>query len=484
MRNRILLSDCIKGMKSLPNDSIPMNLTSPPYDELRDLSGNTMDDPKFRKIDEELFRITMPGGVVAWVVGDQIGMDRGYTGTGLRQVAYFQSLGFRLHDVVVITKSGSRFPRTVRYSLSPEFAFVFAKGRPRSINLICDRPNRQPGRRQHFVRRRADGMIEKARGGGSVGEWGVRGHVWNYSVARGQNTPDLYAHGHPALMDEAMVDDLILSWSRPGDLILDPMCGAATTCKMALLNDRNYLGFEIHEPFHRLAIRRVNDAHGEYRDDLDNWLSIGQIHRREPLRSFGGYEVIYADPPWPYKPWGRKTGGMDAEDHYRTMSMEKFIALPVGDLAARDSVLLLWTTGPFLDEAIRTVEAWGFEHKTVAFNWVKTRAGGVLHTGLGYHTRSNSEFCVLATRGNGLPRVRKDIHQVVISKVSRHSEKPKAVRHRIEALYGPRRRVELFAPTEAPGWDALGDAIDGRDIGDAVEARLTEHRMRPLRLMN
>src|SRR5947209_20325069 len=105
----------------------------------------------------------------------------------------------------------------------------------------------------------------------------------------------------------------------------------------------------------------------------------------------------------------------------------------------------------------------------MAFTWVKTR-GGTLHTGMGYHTRSNAEFCLLATRGKGLPRVRTDVHQVVISEVGRHSEKPAEVRRRIEALYGPRRRVELFARTEAPGWDALGDSIDGRDIREAIGA--------------
>ena len=483
MLNRIFLSDCIRGMRSLADVSVPMALTSPPYDGIRDFFGNTIDDLKFDEIAKELARVVMPGGVVAWVVGDQIGEDGGFTGTGFRQVERFRQLGFRLHDVVAMTKSRSRFPRTVRYALSPEFAFIVSKGRPRSINLIRDRPNKQPGRRQFFVRRRGNGLIEPAGGGGVVGEWGVRGHVWNYSVARGQNTPDLYAHEHPALMAEAMAEDLIRSWSRPGDLILDPMCGAATSCKMALLNDRNYLGFEVHEPYHRLAVRRMNEAHAEYRGHLDGWLSTDPIFADELRRSPGGYEVVYADPPWPYKSWGRKTGGMHAEDHYRTMPMEEIMTLPVGDLAAKDCVLLLWTTGPFLPDAIRTIEAWGFEYKTVAFNWVKTRSGGVLHTGLGYHTRSNTELCLLATRGKGLPRVRKDVHQFISSPLTRHSAKPAEVRHRIEALYGPRRRVELFARTETPGWHAMGNAIDGRDIRDAIGARAHGSRMQSLRLV-
>ena len=169
--------------------------------------------------------------------------------------------------------------------------------------------------------------------------------------------------------------------------------------------------------------------------------------------------------PWPYEPWSKHPKGRSVEKHYRTLSMQDIKSLPVGQLAAKDSVLFLWTTGPFLREAQAVIEAWGFEHKTLGFNWVKTREGtGGLHMGTGYHTRANAELCLLATKGRGLPRVRRDVRQVVVSPVGRHSEKPQEVHHRIEELYGPQRRIELFARRQVPGWDAVGDEIDGQDI--------------------
>jgi len=69
-----------------------------------------------------------------------------------------------------------------------------------------------------------------------------------------------------------MAEDHILSWSGPGDLVFDPMAGAGTTCKMALLNHRRHLGFEINPQYHRIAVRRMRDAHAEYRRRLDDWL--------------------------------------------------------------------------------------------------------------------------------------------------------------------------------------------------------------------
>lgn len=80
------------------------------------------------------------------------------------------------------------------------------------------------------------------------------------------------------------------------------------------------------------------------------------------------YGIVYADPPWRYD---MKRGKGVAENHYPTMSMDEICALPVADLAAKDSALFLWATFPQLNEAFRVIEAWGFHYKTLAFLWLK-----------------------------------------------------------------------------------------------------------------
>lgn len=80
------------------------------------------------------------------------------------------------------------------------------------------------------------------------------------------------------------------------------------------------------------------------------------------------YGIVYADPPWRYD---MKRGNGVAENHYPTMSIEEICALPVADLAAKDSALFLWATFPQLNEAFRVMEAWGFKYKTLAFLWLK-----------------------------------------------------------------------------------------------------------------
>ena len=479
MQNRISHSEGSEGMRTLRDACVPMTLTSPPFDKTRYYGGPDWTWSRFTAIADELWRVTMQGGVVVWVVQDSI-VGGGESGTADSQKSYFRSLGFLVYQTIYVTADSFRHSSR-RYYRQTSLALILSKGRPRSVNPLADRPNSTAGTINRMAHRRRDGSIQRCPEK-AVRDYGFRSDAWNVAVGWGKSTKDYYAFEHSALMPESLARDLILSWSRPGDLVLDPMAGAATTCKMALLNHRYYLGFEEQERYFRIAERRLSDAHAEYRQVLDDWLVASTSPGKGLMRPPGGYEVIYADPPWGFTPWGRSPRGRNVQDHYRTMTPEEIKSLPVGELAARDAVLLLWTTGPFLAEAVRTVEAWGFDYKTEGFTWVKTR-GGKLFTGLGYHTRANAEFCLLATKGKGLRRGRKDVHQVIISEVMRHSEKPVAVRRRIEGLYGPRRRVELFARTEAPGWDALGDAIDGRDIRDAIGGRFPEPRIQASHLV-
>ena len=169
------------------------------------------------------------------------------------------------------------------------------------------------------------------------------------------------------------------------------------------------------------------------------------------------YEIILADPPWRYE---QKRLQGAAEQHYSTMDIGELCALPVGGLAAADSVLFLWSTFPQLPEALRLIRAWGFTYKTVAFVWLKqNRKALSWFYGLGFWTRGNAEVCLLATKGHPKRR-RADIHQFIISPIEAHSKKPDEVREKIVALMGNLPRVELFARQTAPGWDAWGNEVE------------------------
>ena len=146
------------------------------------------------------------------------------------------------------------------------------------------------------------------------------------------------------------------------------------------------------------------------------------------------YSIIYADPPWSYQNRGTRAA---ASKHYDTMTIEDIKRMGVGaggGIANEDCVLFMWATFPMLREALDVIEAWGFSYKTVAFNWVKQNRNGTgIFMGLGNWTRSNSEICLLATKGKP-KRISGSVRSIVLSPLQQHSRKPAEIRDRIVEL--------------------------------------------------
>ena len=152
------------------------------------------------------------------------------------------------------------------------------------------------------------------------------------------------------------------------------------------------------------------------------------------------------------------------------MPLEEIQALPVGDLAAKDCILFMWTTIPLLQDCFSVMKAWGFTYKTVAFVWIKqNKRSDSLFWGMGHWTRANAELCMLATQGH--PKRRSaSVHQVILSRIKEHSRKPEEARERIIRLAGDMPRIELFARQITPGWDAWGNEIPGYFHSDTVSS--------------
>lgn len=187
----------------------------------------------------------------------------------------------------------------------------------------------------------------------------------------------------------------------------------------------------------------------------------------------GHYGAILADPPWSFEVWSGKGTARSAENHYSTMTMRQISRLPVDELAAKDCALLIWCCWPSLPDALRIIEAWGFEYKTCGFDWMKAHAGQLdmlrddtdASMGMGYWTRANTEPCLLAVRGKP-KRLDAGVRQGIIEPRREHSRKPDCVHGRIEKLVaGP--YLELFARAPRSGWTVWGN--DTNKFKEAAE---------------
>ena len=282
--NKIYNCNCIDGLKLLDDNSVDLTVCSPPYDNLREYHGvineDTWNFDVFKPIAKELYRVTRKGGVVVWVVGDAV-VDGGETGSSFRQALYFQECGFKLHDTMIYEKNSSTFPARAdskRYSQIFEYMFVFVKGKIRSdIKLIADKKNKWFGWTNWGQHSQYDteGNLVKAKNIRPIPEFSLRTNIWKYSVSFNDKT------GHPAVFPEKLAEDNILSWSCEGDLVLDPFMGSGTTAKMAMLNNRNYIGFELNKDYYEKSLERVAKYEGKVNDKLTGVTIMDEVGESE-----------------------------------------------------------------------------------------------------------------------------------------------------------------------------------------------------------
>lgn len=160
----------------------------------------------------------------------------------------------------------------------------------------------------------------------------------------------------------------------------------------------------------------------------------------------GPFDLIYADPPWRL---GNPDSAKAPENYYPTMPLEEIVALRPP--AADDALLYLWAVNMLLPEALRVIEAWGFEY-VANLVWVKPSIG------LGAWTRNRHELLLVGRRGRYPPPDPEDRPDSVIEAArGRHSQKPDRVYELLERAHPHARKLELFARTQRPGWAAWGN---------------------------
>ena len=257
MKEEIILGDCLVEMKKIPDKSIDMILTSPPYDNLRTYNGSLdWGEHIWKPVIQELFRIIKDGGVVVWVVGDAT-IKGGETGTSFKQALYFKEVGFNLHDTVIYQKTSSSLPDKTRYSQIFEYMFVFSKGKISTFNPIIDKPNKQAGSVNPTKKRNPDGTVCKTEKRYTIPPIGKRLNIWIYEVGYNKGTKDKFVFQHPATFPEKLAHDHIISWSNEGDTILDPFAGSGTVGKMAKQLNRNYILIEKEPEYVEIIKKRL-----------------------------------------------------------------------------------------------------------------------------------------------------------------------------------------------------------------------------------
>lgn len=250
----IICGDAVEILKTIPDNSIDLVVTSPPYDGLRVYNGFSLD---LHRVGEELYRVVKDGGIVAMVIQDST-KDFGKSLTSFRTIVdWCDNVGFKLFETCIYRKNGTEGAWWKnRFRVDHEYMPIFLKGkRPQYFNkeplkipslhggkVMTGSGNRKTdGTTTSTVRREINSMK-------------CRGTVWNYLMAGDKNP---LKRKHPAVFPDKIPFDFIQCFCPENGVVLDPFVGSGSTAVMAKVLDRHYIGIDISNEYCMLAKERI-----------------------------------------------------------------------------------------------------------------------------------------------------------------------------------------------------------------------------------
>lgn len=243
----IYCGECSAVMGTFAPESIPQVVTSPPYGDARNYKGYVF---KYKLVLKELYRVLMPGGVLCWVT-QSIGAQK------CLEELYMLHLGFSVYPLIYFKNGVRPVGNPNYYSLEHEPVLVAYKGNPPRAWHPLQTPTKYANTGRNVRYRQKNGELKTTNYFSSASTH-KRGTVWKIEVGYQKSTKDDFAYEHPAIMAESLAKKLIQSWSNPGDIILDPMCGSGTTLAMAAKLNRHFVGIDCAQEYCDLSKRRVD----------------------------------------------------------------------------------------------------------------------------------------------------------------------------------------------------------------------------------
>lgn len=250
----IICGDAVEILRTFPDNSIDLVVTSPPYDGLRVYNGFSLD---LHSVGEELYRVVKDGGIVAMVIQDST-KDFGKSLTSFRTIVdWCDNVGFKLFETCIYRKNGTEGAWWKnRFRVDHEYMPIFLKGKkPQYFNK---EPLKIPSLHGGKVmtgsgNRKTDGTTTSTVRR-EINPMKCRGTVWNYLMAGDKNP---LKRRHPAVFPDKIPFDFIQCFCPENGIVLDPFVGSGSTAVMAKILDRHYIGIDISNEYCELAKERI-----------------------------------------------------------------------------------------------------------------------------------------------------------------------------------------------------------------------------------
>ncbi len=230
-----------ENMEQLPDNSVHLMVTSPPYNARKEYDDDlTLEEylVLLQRVFAETYRVLSSGGRACVNVAN-LGR-KPYIPLNAHLVTMMQEIGYLMRGEIIWNKAGHASPSTAwgswRSASNPvlrdvhEYVLVFSK-------QTFSRAGKE---RESTIER--DDFLELTKS------------VWTFPPASARKI------GHPAPFPEELPRRLIELYTFEGDVVLDPFCGAGTTCLAAWRAGRRYVGYDINEDYLALAEERLRLA--------------------------------------------------------------------------------------------------------------------------------------------------------------------------------------------------------------------------------
>ncbi|MCK4504642.1 MAG: site-specific DNA-methyltransferase [Candidatus Aegiribacteria sp.] len=249
----LYLGDCRDLLSGIPDESIDLTVTSPPYYVGKEYDTSTESDAfvdLLKEVFPEILRVTKKGGSICWEVGYHV------------KKGVVTPLDFLVHTIAsmqeglvlrnrIIWAFGHGLHCKKRFSGRHETILWYTKGDGYNFNLDAVRvPQRYPGKRYYKGNRKGEPS------GNPKGK--NPSNVWD-------NIPSVKANhiekrSHPCQFPIGLAERLVLALSEEGDIVLDPFLGVGSTCCAALLHDRRFWGSEVNKKYYQIAVERCTST--------------------------------------------------------------------------------------------------------------------------------------------------------------------------------------------------------------------------------
>jgi DNA modification methylase len=257
IRNSIYCNDAVETMHSWPDESVDLFIYSPPYDSIRSYQGYTLN---LLTLGEQCYRTLKSGGICAMVIQDGTKNFAKSLTSFRTTVDYVDKVGFRLFECVIYYRAGRPGKWwNQRFRVDHEYVMLFLKGdRPKYFNKESLKvPAKYAGHIWSGTQRHTNGDLTPIK---RTEQKALRcpGTVWNIGPSTAEHNK--LKMQHPATMPDKLAEDLILCFSQPGELVVDPLCGSGTTLRMARKHQRDFIGIDISLEYCQLAQKGLENG--------------------------------------------------------------------------------------------------------------------------------------------------------------------------------------------------------------------------------